>query len=360
MTGEFRFWQASVRAAALTGGLFAAASAAPFGTAHSPPTRALTLRIERLDGPADPAMTLGTGLLESGGTERRWRLSLAATLPVERPSGGADPAPRAGPALVLGHRHAPQPAPASPLVSALVFPGRTGNLFPLDPLERAVLGEMERARSYGGPHNWSRPAFLVSIPGLVKVIREAVQAALAGRLPEGARARTGRTLRVLALEDSGSTPEAVTVIPLVLGWVGSTAGGPCDAGGTCEVTALPDGAFTGLVIGDGAALVDVPAHVDVVVARLRPLGLIRLMRPVDGVDMAVRIVDGVTRLAVPTHPSLNHGRGEWVRVRGIGATVLAPAGDYVVEARADATLAGRLEVTVLAGATTTVTLPAPR
>jgi hypothetical protein len=75
--------------------------------------------------------------------------------------------------------------------------------------------------------------------------------------------------------------------------------------------------------------------------------------------MVVKVVDGVTRLAVPTHPSLNRCRGEWVVVGATGAVVLAPAGDYVVEARAGATLAGRLEVSLPAGVTTTVTLPTP-
>ena len=358
MNGRALVRQTPLVAVAVAGCVLAAAGAVP-----PPPTPAaaagvLSLGIAGPGAQARAELTLGGGYLDPGGTERRWRLVLDG-LPPDRQPARVGPAPSAGRVLVIDYPPAPSPAPASPMMSALVPPGRTGSLFPLDPLERAVLGEMERARSYGGPDNWSAPAFLVSIPVVVDMIREAARSRRARRLPEGARVGGGRRLRLLALEASGRAPETVTVIPLVLGWVAATAGGPCDAGGSCELGALPDAGFTALVIGDGAAVVDVPATAAVVVARLRPLGALRLLPSPGAHDLAVRVTDAITRLAVPIHAALNQGRGEWLRPGAGGAIVLAPAGDYVVEVSAPAALAARLDVSVPGGGTTVLTLPVP-
>ena len=358
MNGRALVRQTPIVAAAVAGCVLAAAGAAPPTPTPTAAPRVLSLGIASPGAEAGAELTLGGGYLDPGGTERRWRLALDAPPTVRQPA-RASPAPSAGRVLVIDYAPAPSPAPAPPLVSALVPPGRPGSLFPLDPLERAALGEMERARSYGGADNWSAPAFLVSIPVVVDMIREAVRSKRARRLPEGARVGGGRRLRLLALEASGRAPEAVTVIPLVLGWVAATAGGPCDAGGGCEVGALPDAGFTALVIGDGAAVVDVPATAAVVVARLRPLGVLRLLPSAGAHHLAVRVTDAVTRLAVPIHAALNQSRGEWLRPGAGGAIVLAPAGDYVVEVRADAGLAARLAVAVAGGGTTVVTLPVP-
>ena len=358
MTGRSLVRQTPIMAAAVAGCVLAAAGAAPPTPTPTAAPRALSLGISGPGAQAGAELTLGGGYLDPGGTERRWRLVLDAPPTVRQPA-RAGPAPRAGRVLVIAYPPAPSPAPASPMVSALVPPGRTGSLFPLDPLERAALGEMERARSYGGPDNWSAPAFMVSIPVVVDMIRDAVRSRRARRLPEGARVGGGRRLRLLALEASGRAPEAVTVIPLVLGWVAATAGGPCDAGGSCEVDALPDAGFTALVIGDGAAVVDVPATAAVVVARLRPLGVLRLLPSAGAHDLAVRVTDAVTRLAVPIHAALNQSRGEWIRPGAGGALVLAAQGGYVGEGRPPPAPPARQAGALPRGGTAVVTLPVP-
>lgn len=358
MTGRALMRQTPITAATVVVCVLAAAGAAPPTPTPSAAPGVVSLGIAAPGTRATAEFTLGDGYLDAAGTERRWRPVLDA-LPTDRQPAGAGPAPSAGQVLVLDYPQSPSSTPVFPMMSALVPPGRTGSLFPLDPLERAVLGEMERARSYGGPDNWSAPAFLVSIPVVVDMIREAVRSRRARRQPEGASVTGGRRLHLLALEASGRPPEAVAVIPLVLGWVAATAGGPCDAGGSCEVGALPDAGFTALVIGDGAAVVDVPATAAVVVARLRPLGMLRLLPPAGAPDLTVRVTDAITRLAVPIHPAVNQSRGEWLRPGAGGAIVLAPAGDYVVEVRAPADLAARLGVAVPGGGTTVVTLPVP-
>lgn len=327
----------------------AAAQAPP-----TPPARQFTLGLEQLDAqavsvlapaPGEPSpVALGLRLLPPGPP------SHAAT--GDR-RGGASVAPRPL-VLVAG---TPPERPGL-LASAVVPPGRTGGPFPLDPLERAVLRELERARSYGGPDNASVPAVLVSIPGIVKVIRDAVRQARERRLPDGARVGRSRTLRVLPREAGGAAPAAVSVLPLVLGWVAPTVGGPCEPDGVCTVTGLPEESFSALVIGEGAALVDVPVPVGTVAVRLRPLGVLRLL-PVAGTSGAsVRVSDDSSRLAVPVHPSLNPGRGEWLPLGDAGATVLAPAGAYVVEVRRSGATV-QLEVQLPPDVTTVVTLAAP-
>jgi hypothetical protein len=332
--------------------LLAALAAGP--APPPPPARQFTLGLEHLDAPAVSMLApapgepfpaaLGLHLLPPGPPSH------------EAPGDRRDGAPAAPRPLVLVA--ATPPAPPGLLASIIVPPGRTGGPFPLDPLERAALRELERARSYGGPDNASEPAVLVSIPGIVKFVRDAVQQARERRLPEGARVGRGRIVRVLAREAGGAAPAAVSVLPLVLGWVAPTVGGPCDSDGVCTVTGLPEESFSALVIGEGAALVDVPVPVGTVAVRLRPLGVLRLLPAAGASGVSVRVLDDSSRLAVPVHPSLNRGRGEWLPLGDAGATVLAPAGAYVVEVRRSGPTV-RMTVQLPPDVTTVVTLAPP-
>jgi len=184
----------------------------------------------------------------------------------------------------------------------------------------------------GGAVNSVQDGALFDVMGLVSYIKSIRKARKAKRLPAGSRVQRNQTLVLNVREDDGSTPPTITVLPMVLGWVGDVLVANCGSSGKCTVEGLPDNQSTLLVRGTGAAFVGFSPGRKPQPLDLEPVGILKLMPPADATGFTrARLTHRPTKLQVPVIRWLNPGRGEWFNIPPTGLPLLLPQAAYEIE-----------------------------
>ncbi|MFV2072255.1 MAG: hypothetical protein ACC742_06340 [Thermoanaerobaculales bacterium] len=169
---------------------------------------------------------------------------------------------------------------------------------------------------------------------------------------------TVQTTVLVVRNPDGSPPSGIGILSVSDGVIGPFISVSCSAGGRCELTELPAGHWTLLVMGAGVALVEVDAPSDEVPIALRRPGEIALKVVADDVGVAwkVRLSDAATGIVLPVFGWMNAGRGEWAPVPASGLTLGLPEGPWRIEAVAPDGTQSIRQVAVPGGGEITVEL----
>ncbi len=106
-----------------------------------------------------------------------------------------------------------------------------------------------------GTVNYYQDGALFDVTALIRVFKSFLKSRKAKRQPLGSRVDRNRTLVLHVLENDGSIPPTITVLPMTLGWVGDVLIANCDSSGRCFIEGLPDRRSNLLIRGAGAAFI---------------------------------------------------------------------------------------------------------
>ncbi len=198
-------------------------------------------------------------------------------------------------------------------------------------LQEHMDSEQKRLLASGLIGSADSMGMLIDVLATVRLLRRWWRGLQGRKRPLGARIPYEEELDLIVREADGSFPAEISVLPLVLGYVGETIQANCDSTGRCRVTSLPSEPCTLLVRGRGAGLLRVSVFgVDSMVV-LAPIGVLQIppSRGEDQSALQVQLRHQASGLVVPVNRWQNPGRGEWVAIPG-GLSLFLPAGTYAV------------------------------
>lgn len=277
-------------------------------------------------------LRLDSKVLDSDPATAKGEFTLGIELPSET-DGRSDPErePAASPGSLDGleARIEISPGVADPFNITRDLPDWNDNR---TPLERHIAADNLRNLE-GGFIGQFDPAPLISVATIVNLIRSAIEARRERERTIGIDTTDARALDIFVVEADGSSPSAISVVPLSPGFVWDTLHSGCDEGGRCRLQDVPGNAHTALVRGTGTAVVPLDAPLPEIGVRLKPNVRLRIQTPqtTDAPPIRCRLVEETSNRTVPIVRWLNPDRDEWFEVAGEGLTLHLPQGDYRLE-----------------------------